>query len=49
MAVTMLGYPATSDRGRGSLRYMYRKATTEDNWDKDLTAQFHRLVSQRPT
>ena len=35
MPVTVLGYPATSDRSRGWLRYMYRKATTEDNWDKE--------------
>ena len=35
MPVTVLGYPAISDRSRGWLRYMYRKATTEDNWDKE--------------
>ena len=29
------GYPATSDRDRGWLRYLYRKATTPDNWDKN--------------
>ena len=35
MAVTVLGYPAAADGSRGWLRYMYRQATTEDNWDKD--------------
>ena len=27
-------YPMTSDRSRGWLRYLFRKATTPDNWDK---------------
>ena len=35
MAAMVRGYPATSDRSRGWLRYLYRKATTPDNWDKD--------------
>ncbi len=35
MNKTLRGYPATSDRSRGWLRYLYRKATTPDNWDKD--------------
>lgn len=35
MATTVRGYPATSDRCRGWLRYLYRKATTADNWDKN--------------
>jgi hypothetical protein len=28
-------YPMTSDRSRGWLRYLFRKATTPDNWDKE--------------
>ena len=35
MAATVRGYPAISDRSRGWLRYLYRKATTPDDWDKD--------------
>ncbi len=35
MAKTIRGYPATSERSRGWLRYLYRKATTPDSWDKD--------------
>ena len=35
MANIMADYPATSDRSRGWLRYLYRKATTPDNWDKE--------------
>jgi len=35
MASFVRGYPATSDRDRGWLRYLYRKTTTPDNWDKD--------------
>ena len=35
MASLVHGYPSTSDRSRGWLRYLYRKATTPDNWDKD--------------
>lgn len=35
MAALVHGYPATSDRTRGWLRYLFRKATTPDNWDKD--------------
>lgn len=34
MSSLIRGYPATSDRDRGWLRYLYRKATTPDNWDK---------------
>ena len=35
MTTTNTQYPATSDRSRGGLRYLYRKATTPDNWDKN--------------
>ncbi len=35
MTNLMADYPATSDRCRGWLRYLYRKATTPDNWDKN--------------
>src|SRR5262249_19813227 len=35
MTRTAYGYPATSARCRGWPRYLYRKATTPDNWDKD--------------
>ncbi len=35
MASRVRGYPASSDRSRGWLRYLYRKATTPDSWDKD--------------
>ncbi len=35
MPQTIRGYPATSDRSRGWLRYLHRKATTPDNWDKN--------------
>ena len=28
-------YPALSDRSAGWLRYLHRKATTPDNWDRD--------------
>ena len=35
MTTTNTEYPATSDRSRGWLRYLYRKATTPDNWDKN--------------
>ena len=35
------GYPATSDRSRGWLRYLYRKATTPDDWDKDGQPHAH--------
>ena len=34
MTTTIRGYPATSDRCRGWLRYLFRKATTADNWDQ---------------
>ena len=34
MAKAVRGYAATSERSRGWLRYLYRKATTPDNWDK---------------
>ncbi len=34
MTNMMADYSATSDRSRGWLRYLYRKATTPDNWDK---------------
>ena len=35
MGASVRGYPAMSDRSRGWLRYLYRKATTPDSWDKD--------------
>jgi hypothetical protein len=35
MTTTNNAYSATSDRSRGWLRYLYRKATTPDNWDKN--------------
>ncbi len=41
MASMVRGYPATSDRSRGWLRYFYRKATTPDNWDKDGEPHAH--------
>ena len=41
MAAMVRGYPATSDRSRGWLRYLYRKATTPDNWDKDGQPHAH--------
>ena len=41
MATLVRGYPATSDRSRGWLRYLYRKATTPDNWDKDGEPHAH--------
>ena len=41
MAAMTRGYPATSDRSRGWLRYLYRKATTPDNWDKDGQPHAH--------
>lgn len=41
MAAMVRGYPATSDRSRGWLRYLYRKATTPDNWDKDGRPHAH--------
>ena len=34
MTTTIRGFPATSARSQGWLRYLYRKATTPDNWDK---------------
>ncbi len=41
MASMVRGYPATSDRSRGWLRYLYRKATTPDDWDKDGAPHAH--------
>ena len=41
MPKTVRGYAATSERSRGWLRYLYRKATTPDNWDKDGEAHPH--------
>ncbi len=35
MATVVRGYPAASDRCRGWLRYLHRKATTPDDWDKN--------------
>ena len=34
-------YPMTSDRSRGWLRYLFRKATTPDNWNKDGRPHLH--------
>ncbi len=34
MTTVVRGYPAASDRCRGWLRYLFRKATTPDDWDK---------------
>lgn len=41
MSQTIRGYRATTERSRGWLRYMYRKATTPDNWDKDGEPHAH--------
>jgi hypothetical protein len=41
MTSIVRGYPATSARDRGWLRYLYRKATTRDNWDKDGHPSVH--------
>ena len=41
MPKTVRGYAATSERSRGWLRYLYRKAITPDNWDKDGEAHPH--------
>ena len=41
MTATAPGYPATSDRCRGWLRYLHRKATTPDNWDKNGCPHAH--------
>lgn len=35
MGKSVRGYPTTTDRSRGWLRYLYRKVTTPDNRDKD--------------
>ena len=35
MAAVVRGYPATSDRCRGWLPYLHRKATTPDDWNKN--------------
>ena len=34
MTVPVRGYPTTSERSRGWLRYLFRKATTADSWNK---------------
>jgi len=39
--MAVLGCLATSDWSRGWLRYTYRKATTEDNRDKDGEPHSH--------
>ena len=50
MPKTVRGYAATSERSRGWLRYLYRKATTPDNWDKDGEAHPHwDSYSREPT
>ena len=41
MSSIVRGYPATSARDRGWLRYLYRKATTPDSWDKDGHPSMH--------
>jgi hypothetical protein len=33
--VTVAGYPRLSDRAQGWLKFLHRKATVADNWDKD--------------
>ena len=35
MRRTVAGYPALSPRSQGWLRYLYRKATTPDSWERD--------------
>lgn len=50
MSTIVRGYPTTSDRGRGWLRYLFRKATTPDNWEKDGTPHPHwDGISNEPT
>ena len=50
MSKVIRGYPELSDRSRGWLRYLYRKATTEDNWDKDGSPHPHwDAVTNEPT
>mgnify|MGYP001163694311 FL=1 len=41
MITTQGGYPAISNRSRGWLRYLHRKATTPDNWDKNGRPHAH--------
>ena len=41
MATVVRGYSATSDRCRGWLRYLHRKATTPDDWDKNRQPHAH--------
>lgn len=50
MSTIVRGYPTTSDRCRGWLRYLFRKATTPDNWDKDGSPHPHwDGISNEPT
>ena len=50
MPKTIRGYPEMSDRSRGWLRYLYRKATTEDNWDKEGQPHPHwDAITNEPT
>jgi hypothetical protein len=35
------GYPALSERSVGWLRYLWRKVTTPDNWDRDGQPHLH--------
>ena len=50
MSQTVAGYPATSTRCRGWLRYLYRKATTPDDWSKEGRPHPHwDAVSNEPT
>ena len=41
MSATVRGYSALTERSRGWLRYLHRKATTPDNWDKDSQPHPH--------
>ncbi len=50
MSQTVAGYSATSARCRGWLRYLYRKATTPDDWSKEGRPHPHwDAVSNEPT
>ena len=50
MSHMVAGYPATSARCRGWLRYLYRKATTPDDWSKEGRPHPHwDGVSNEPT
>ena len=50
MSQTVADYPTTSARCRGWLRYLYRKATTPDDWSKEGRPHPHwDSVSNEPT